>query len=115
MLYCHFPCQKLLEVQDQILGADDDTFVSALAEVGLRGVEDLQQRVDKLSADIQRVKAKLLGQEPAPMETEAKEPSFPLLDIPDDMMTPEQLQAKKRQRILKSAREGRLRALAIQV
>jgi len=106
--------QKLLEVQDLILTADDDTFVSALAEVGLRRVEDLQEQVDKLSANIQRAKAKILGQEPAPIETESKEASFPLLDIPDDVMTPEQLLAKKRQRILKSAREGRQRALAQQ-
>ncbi|XP_005091585.1 actin-related protein 5 [Aplysia californica] len=106
--------QKLLEVQDLILTADDDAFVTALAEVGLRRVEDLQEHVDKLSANIQRAKAKILGQEPAPIESETKEPSFHLLDIPDEMVTPEQLAAKKRQRILKSAREGRQRALAIQ-
>ena len=45
---------------------------SALAEVGLRRVEDLQEQVDKLSANIQRAKAKILGQEPAPIETEVQ-------------------------------------------
>lgn len=106
--------QKLLEVQDLILTADDDTFVSALAEVGLSRVEDLQESVDTLSANIQRAKAKILGQEPAPIEVENKEPAFPLLEIPDEMLSPDQMLAKKRQRILKSASEGRKRALAAQ-
>ncbi|GFR82480.1 actin-related protein 5-like [Elysia marginata] len=106
--------QKLLEVQELILTGDDDTFVSALAEVGLSRVQDLQASVDRLSASIQRAKAKILGQEPAPIEAESKEPSFPLLDIPDEMLTPDQLLVKKRQRILKSAREGRKRALQLQ-
>ncbi|GFO46785.1 actin-related protein 5-like, partial [Plakobranchus ocellatus] len=106
--------QKLLEVQELILTEDDDTFKSALAEVGLSRVEDLQASVDRLSASIQRAKAKILGQEPAPIEAESKEPSFPLLDIPDEMLTPDQLLLKKRQKILKSAREGRKKALQLQ-
>jgi len=106
--------QKLLEVQDLILTADDDTFMSSLAEVGLNRVEDLQESVDTLSANIQRAKAKILGQEPAPIEVENKEPAFPLLEIPDEMLSSDQLIAKKRQRILKSANEGRKKALAVQ-
>lgn len=42
----------------------------ALSEVGLNRVEDLQEAVDRLSASIQRAKAKILGQEPAPIEQE---------------------------------------------
>lgn len=106
--------QKLLEVQELILNGDDESFVSALAEVGLSRVEDLQASVDRLSANIQRAKAKILGQEPAPIEADSKEPSFPLLDIPDEMLTPDQLVVKKRQRILKSAQEGRKKALQLQ-
>ncbi|KAH9503315.1 Nuclear actin-protein involved in chromatin remodeling [Bulinus truncatus] len=106
--------QKLLEVQELIVTGDDDTFTSALIEVGLKRVEDLQDAVDRLSADIQRAKAKILGQEPAPIEQESKEPSFPLLDIPDEMLTLDQLAVKKRQKILKSASEGRKKALALQ-
>ncbi|CAG5136503.1 unnamed protein product [Candidula unifasciata] len=106
--------QKLLEVQELMLTGDDDTLASALAEVGLTRVEDLQESVDRLTASIQRAKAKLLGQEPALMEAESKEQSFPLLDIPDEMLTPDQLVIKKRQKILKSASEGRKKALALQ-
>ncbi|XP_059148881.1 actin-related protein 5-like isoform X2 [Physella acuta] len=107
--------QKLLEIQELILTEeDDDVVVGALSEVGLNRVEDLQEAVDRLSASIQRAKAKILGQEPAPIEQESKEPSFPLLDIPDEMLTPDQLAIKKRQKILKSAREGRKKALALQ-
>lgn len=43
---------------------------TALAEVGLARVEDLQEAVDRLSSSIQRAKAKLLGQEPGPIESE---------------------------------------------
>ena len=43
-----------------------------------------------------------------------KESSFPLLDIPDEMLTPDQLEVKKRQRILRSAQQGRAKAQALQ-
>ena len=45
---------------------------------------------------------------------QSKESSFPLLDIPDEMLTPDQLEVKKRQRILRSAQQGRAKAQALQ-
>ena len=47
-------------------------------------------------------------------QPQSKESSFPLLDIPDEMLTPDQLEVKKRQRILRSAQQGRARAQALQ-
>lgn len=43
-----------------------------------------------------------------------EEPVYDLLEIPDDQLTAEQIATKKRQKILKSAREGRARAKALQ-
>ena len=46
---------------------------------------------------------------------QTKKPAvYDLIDIPDDQLTPDQMSTKKRQRMLKNAREGRLRAQAIQ-
>lgn len=46
---------------------------------------------------------------------QAKKPAvYDLIDIPDDQLTPDQMSIKKRQRMLKNAREGRLRAQAVQ-
>lgn len=39
---------------------------------------------------------------------------YDLIDIPDDQLTPDQISIKKRQRMLKNAREGRMKAQAIQ-
>lgn len=45
---------------------------------------------------------------------QVKAPVYDLLDIPDEMLTPDQLSSKKRQKMLKNAREGRLKAQAVQ-
>lgn len=63
---------------------------------------------------IQRMKAKIKGID-LPADEEAKKPAvYDLIDIPDDQLTPDQMSIKKRQRMLKNAREGRLRAQAVQ-
>jgi len=38
------------------------------------------------------------------------EKEYPLLNIPDDQLTPEQIKEKKKQKFLKTASEGRERA-----
>ncbi|KAL8612784.1 hypothetical protein ACOMHN_033454 [Nucella lapillus] len=106
--------QRLMAVQDLMVEEDDEAFDAALKNAGFQRVEDLQAAVDKLTLNVQRAQAKVLGIEPPPIENENKESSFPLLDIPDEMLTRDQLEVKKRQRILKSAQQGRAKAQAIQ-
>ncbi|XP_076436270.1 actin-related protein 5-like [Babylonia areolata] len=106
--------QRLMAVQDLMVEEDDEAFDTALRNAGFQRVEDLQSAVDKLTLSVQRAQAKILGIEPPPLETENKESSFPLLDIPDEMLTRDQLEVKKRQRILKSAQQGRAKAQALQ-
>ncbi|XP_048245169.1 actin-related protein 5-like isoform X1 [Haliotis rufescens] len=107
--------RQLMSVQELLVDGDEDTFTKALYNVGFKSAEELQDTVNKLTVSIQRAKAKILGVELPPEEPqEVKEPVFDLLDIPDEMLGPEQQAAKKRQRILKSAREGRLKAQALQ-
>ena len=43
-----------------------------------------------------------------------KQPVYDLLNVPDDQLTPEEVATKKRQYILKKAREGREKAQAKQ-
>ena len=42
--------------------------------------------------------------------SQIEEETYPLLDIDDSQLTPEQLEEKKKQRFLKSTREGKAKA-----
>ncbi|XP_041369195.1 actin-related protein 5-like [Gigantopelta aegis] len=106
--------QQLVNVQEMLVDGDEDSFTKAMYNVGVKTAEELQLTINKLTVSIQRANAKILGIEPPPEEPEIKEPIFDLLDIPDEMLTTAQLAMKKRQRILKSARDGRARAQALQ-
>ncbi|XP_050415648.1 actin-related protein 5 [Patella vulgata] len=106
--------KELMAVQELMLDGDKQNFIKALYTVGLKTSEELQQDINKLTIGIQRAQAKILGVEPPPEEPEVKKPIFNLLNIPDDQLTQEQLETKKRQRILKSAQDGRAKAQALQ-
>ncbi|CAE1311268.1 ACTR5 [Acanthosepion pharaonis] len=109
--------QQLMSIQLLLEEEDEDAlkkYGRALKNMGFRSSEDLQVAINKLTINIQRTKAKILGKE-LPEEPEAKaESKFDLLHIPDEMLTAEQQAAKKKQHILKSAHEGRARAHALQ-
>lgn len=109
--------QQLMSIQLLLEEEDEDAlkkYSRALKNMGFRSSEDLQIAINKLTINIQRTKAKILGKE-LPEEPEAKaESKFDLLHIPDEMLTAEQQAAKKKQHILKSAHEGRARAHALQ-
>ncbi|KAK3087425.1 hypothetical protein FSP39_005792 [Pinctada imbricata] len=107
--------QELMSVQELLEDEDEEAFNRALQALphDYSSAEELQDDINKLTVSIQRLKAKIMGTEPPAVE-ESKAPVYDLLDIPDDQLTTDQLSAKKRQRILKNAREGRIKAQAIQ-
>ncbi|KAL3872233.1 hypothetical protein ACJMK2_040169 [Sinanodonta woodiana] len=108
--------QQLMSVQELLEDDDEDTFNRALAEAGYETTDELQAAINHLTASIQRLKAKILKVEPPPVEIvePKKEPIYDLIEVPDDQLTPEQLTMKKRQKILKKAREGREKAQNLQ-
>ncbi|XP_072046069.1 actin-related protein 5-like isoform X2 [Amphiura filiformis] len=101
--------KSVLELQEE---DDDESFLKAVEEMGYTSAEELVIAINKLSASIQRVKDKIqgiqTGQENVPQVEQQK--SFSLLSIPDEQLTEEQLEQKKRQRVLKNLQDSRLRA-----
>ncbi|OWF49870.1 Actin-related protein 5 [Mizuhopecten yessoensis] len=107
--------QELMSLQELLEDEDDEEFNRALQGSEFDSAEELQIAINKLTGNIQRAKAKILGIDPPPEEEQqSKVPVYELLEIPDDQLTPDQLSIKKRQRMLKNAREGRMKAQAVQ-
>ncbi|XP_064632703.1 actin-related protein 5-like [Lineus longissimus] len=102
--------QELLSLQELIEEDRIEEFQKALKQLEFSSAEELQAAIDKLSTSIQKIKAKILGIDVVEEEKEEREPVFDLLDIPDEDLLPAQQEIKKRQRILKCAYEGRVRA-----
>lgn len=105
--------QELMSIQELLEDEDDEAFDRALQNTSFDNPEELQEEINRLTVGIQRNRAKVLGIEPPP-EEDTKKKVYDLLDIPDDQLTADQLQAKKKQRMLKNAREGRARTQALQ-
>ncbi|KAL5012354.1 hypothetical protein ScPMuIL_010905 [Solemya velum] len=107
--------QELMRVQELLEDEDEEAFSRALEDIECNSAEDLQAAVNKLTVSVQWHKAKVLGKDPPVEEVEVKkEPVYDLLEIPDDQLTTDQLVAKRRQKLLKNAREGRIRAQVLQ-
>ena len=75
---------------------DDDEFKDEAA---------LDKKIKELEKSIRKARNKDVGD-----EEPAEEPSFPLLDVPDDQLDAEGLKQKRHQRLMKSGVEARERA-----
>jgi len=91
--------EKLMKLKDK----DEDAFKDGLDEYEMDDEDDLKKTIEKLTSYITKANNKKLG-----IEEETKEkPVFPLLDIPDDQLTPEERNQKRRQKMLKASYEAR--------
>ena len=68
----------------------------------------LDKRVKELEKSIKKTRNKDLGDDAE--EEQQEEPSFPLLEIPDDQLDEEGIKQKRQQRLMKSNHDARLRA-----
>ncbi|KAG6619609.1 hypothetical protein I3842_Q092700 [Carya illinoinensis] len=99
----------LLQQLEQVEDDDIPSFLSATAYVSKQEVESARQKV---SQSLRKAKGEPKGDQ---VEAEekidlAQNEKFPLIDIPDNMLTPDQLKEKRRQLFLKTTSEGRQRA-----
>lgn len=68
----------------------------------------LERKIKELEKSIRKSRGKDLG---GPENEEEEEtPTFPLLDVPDDQLDPDQVKEKRHQRLMKSGLEARQRA-----
>ncbi|XP_031488333.1 actin-related protein 5 isoform X1 [Nymphaea colorata] len=81
---------------------------SFLEETGYASKQEVESAMNKVMQSLRKAKG-----EPAETEDKTEIPEsqkYPLLDIPNEMLTPEQLKEKKKQIFLKTTSEGRQRA-----
>ena len=67
---------------------------------------ELETWIKKTESDIRRRQKKEAGEDIEPEE----EPSFPLVDRPDEELTEDEIKEKRRQRLMKAGWEARVKA-----
>jgi actin-related protein 5 len=78
---------------------------------GFAEVAEVEKEMKRLEAAIKRSRQRDAGGSQVD-EEEAGPPSFPLLDVPDDQLSAEDLKKKRHQRLLKSGYDSRMRLKA---
>ena len=66
---------------------------------------ELEAWVKKTEIEVRRKQRKEMGEEPEPEE----EPTFPLVDRPDEELNEDELKEKRRQRLMKAGWEARVK------
>lgn len=66
---------------------------------------ELEAWMKRTEQDIRRKQRRAMGEEPEPEE----DPSFPLVDRPDEELTEEEIKDKRRQRLMKAGWEARVK------
>ncbi|KAJ9111080.1 hypothetical protein QFC19_001278 [Naganishia cerealis] len=98
----------LKDVLDSKVNMTEEEFEDALFHVGYQNEQELTSDIKDLE---RKVKAARLRAGEVDEETE-EIPSFPLVNIPDSELDPEQKQEKRRQRMLKANYDSRIKAKA---
>ncbi|XP_042511953.1 actin-related protein 5 isoform X2 [Macadamia integrifolia] len=100
--------QGLEFLLQQLENVEDDDVPSFLVETGYGSKQEIESAVVKVTQSLRKAKGEQVELE------EKLEPSnaekFPLVNVPDNMLSPEQLKEKKKQLFLKTTSEGRQRA-----
>jgi len=95
------------QLVDQIQGVTKKEAKRILESNDFDDETQLTKKVAELEKSIRKARNKDLGEE----EEETKEePTFPLLDVPDDQLDEEGLKQKRQQRLMRSNHEARQRA-----
>lgn len=96
----------------QLEQVEEDDIQSFLSETGYVSKQEIEASIVKVTQSLRKAKG-----EPKSDQTENEEKTdnstndkYPLINTPDNMLTPEQLKEKRRQIFLKTTNEGRQRA-----
>ncbi|KAJ9545576.1 hypothetical protein OSB04_025283 [Centaurea solstitialis] len=92
----------------QLRHVNGNDIPSFLAETGYVSKQEIEAAIVKVTQSLRKAKGEQddIEEKPDPSATE----KYTLIDVPDNMLTPEQLKEKKRQLFLKTTSEGRQRA-----
>ncbi|XP_020524009.1 actin-related protein 5 isoform X2 [Amborella trichopoda] len=100
--------QGLEFLLQQLENVEDHEIPFFLSETGYVSKQEIESAVARVTQSLRKAKG-----EPVEVEEKTESPSsekYPLINIPDHMLTPEQLKQKKRQIFIKTTSEGKLRA-----
>lgn len=97
--------KDLLQQLDQV---EESEISSILSKTGYDSRQEIESAIQKITQSLRKAKGE-------PNEIEERMDAslaekYPLTNVPDDMLTPEQLKEKRKQTFLKTTSEGRLRA-----
>ncbi|KQK02668.1 actin-related protein 5 [Brachypodium distachyon] len=98
----------LEELMEQLDEAEEPEATSILASAGYLSRQEIKSAILKKIQSIRKAKGESNGNEEKADVSEADK--YPLVSVPDETLTPEQLKEKKKQILLKTTTEGRLRA-----
>ncbi|TVU21955.1 hypothetical protein EJB05_31626 [Eragrostis curvula] len=97
--------EELLEQLDE---ADEEEATALLSKAGVLSQQEIKTRIMKEKQSLRKAKGESNGNEEKADVSEADK--YPLVSVPDETLTPEQLKEKKRQILLKTTTEGKMRA-----
>ncbi|CAA6656803.1 unnamed protein product [Spirodela intermedia] len=98
----------LENLMSQLDAAEEDEIPAILYQRGYASREEIESAASKAAQSLRKVKG-----EPVDAEEKAEvslEEKYYLVNVPDNMLTPEQMKEKKKQIFLKTTYEGRMRA-----
>ncbi|KIO20406.1 hypothetical protein M407DRAFT_81599 [Tulasnella calospora MUT 4182] len=96
--------EELLALRKSKDDEDEEAFAEKLEEADIESEKALDDLIKKLEADLKRAKKK-----DAPEDELTEEPTFPLLDVPDEELDEEGLKEKRRQKLNKGLYDARVR------
>ncbi|XP_077244016.1 actin-related protein 5 [Tasmannia lanceolata] len=92
----------------QLDNVEDDDIPSFLSDTGYVSRQEIESTVQRVTQSLRKAKGETfeIDERIEPLSAE----KYPLLSIPDNMLTPEQVKEKRKQSFLKTTSEGRQRA-----
>lgn len=100
----------LEQMLDELDNVEEDHVDVVLAGTGYSSRREVEAALAKASSSLKKARGELVIKAEKDPEKDSELEKYSLLDVPNDMLTPEQLKEKKKQIFLKSTSEGRIRA-----
>ncbi|KAL5222231.1 hypothetical protein ABZP36_026944 [Zizania latifolia] len=98
----------LEELMEQLDGAEEQEATSILGRSGYLSQQEIKSAILKATQSLRKAKGESNGNEDKAEASGVDK--YPLVSVPDETLTPEQLKEKKKQILLKTTTEGRMRA-----
>ncbi|KAI3987090.1 hypothetical protein MKX01_036880 [Papaver californicum] len=100
--------QRLRDMAAQLSGVEEADIPSFLSAIGYVSKQEIESAIAKVTQYLRKAKGEQVEMEEKAEPSNAEK--YPLIDVPDNMLTQDQLKEKRRQLFLKTTSEGRQRA-----